>query len=88
LDSLYGEFDQYDQWFQQILPNLGLNETQFRYNNIYTDFGGTKNNSIAQEERFLNWLEEANMEDQLYWDNSMNFFFKFVFSILMSFVCL
>jgi len=72
-DSLYGNINDYQNWFSRIIPHLGHGGyANTSYNNVYTDFGGTKDNSLAQEQTFKTLLSNSQKSNQLLFDNTVD----------------
>lgn len=71
LDSLYGDFGAFDSFIQSNIQSFGVESIdQYRFANVYTDNGGTYNNSLAQELRVSNWMAAAGLEAELLFDNT------------------
>jgi len=70
LDSLYGDFAQFDGFVQNNLKNFGPGANQYRFSSIYTDGGGTMANSQAMAGRAKNWVAAAGRQDQLLFDDT------------------
>jgi len=55
LDSLYARFQEFDNFIVNNLPKFGIGTGFYRYGNVYTDHGGTFQNSIDQAKRASKW---------------------------------
>jgi len=69
-DSLYGAFQMFDQFVKNHLAQLGNQPTQYRFSNVYTDHGGTYNNSLNMEVQVAKWLKAAGKSSYLLFDNT------------------
>ena len=69
-DSLYADFDQFDQFVQSHLPSFGVYYSDYRFSSIYTLDGGTYQNNLAMIERAKEWTESANRTDVMIVDNN------------------
>jgi len=71
LDSLYGNFDRYDQFVKQNLAKFGDGSAKYRLGNIYTDNGGTYANSVAEASRISKMIEASNVSKSIFlYDNT------------------
>lgn len=70
LDSLYANFDQFDAYVTNNLPEFGTNSTrQYRFTSVYTLNGGTYNNNLAMAARAKSWVDQAGTLDMYLLDN-------------------
>lgn len=70
LDSLYADFDHFDNFVQTNLPNFGTNESQFRFSSLYTEDGGTYNNNVAMAARAQEWVKDEHCPEVYEFDNN------------------
>jgi len=73
LDSLYGNIDDFNSWIEEAADNVefGTNSTlQRRYANVYTDNGGTYDNSVQQANVTTSLLLSLNQSQLLLTDNT------------------
>src|SRR5581483_3237428 len=56
LDSLYGNFADYDAWVMSDLPSLAGSPPARRFADVYTSGGGTLANSQAMADRAATWV--------------------------------
>jgi len=73
LDSLYADFDQFNTWIAQNAANNSFgttNSTEYMWGNVYTDHGGTYDNSVVQANTTLTFLEASSQQSLMLWDNT------------------
>eukprot|EP01035_Chromulina_nebulosa_P028736 gene28736-37980_t len=69
LDSLYADFDQFDQFVQTHLSQFGTSYKDYRFSSIYTLDGGTYYNNQAMIQRANGWVSAGNCSEVMYVDN-------------------
>jgi hypothetical protein len=71
LDSLYADFNQFDEFVQTHLSEFGASsDTEYRFSSVYSLDGGTYNNNQAMIQRAKGWVASANCSEVMYSDNS------------------
>jgi len=70
LDSLYGSIPTYDSYIKNSIPNMGPSPTGLRFANVYTDHGGTFDNSIAEARYAQNLFNSSSKSGEFIWDNT------------------
>jgi len=56
LDSLYADFQHFDDYVQSHLSVFGTGISDYRFTSVYTATGGTYDNNINMEKRSENWI--------------------------------
>jgi hypothetical protein len=70
LDSLYADFQHFDDFVTSNLVSFGTATTsQYRFSSVYTIDGGTYNNNQAMAARAKGWVTSADCEDIYQLDN-------------------
>jgi hypothetical protein len=72
LDSLYADFDQFDQFVQENLMSFGSSDLDYRFSSVYSSTGGTYQNNQAMAKRSYQWVVDANRTEIYLLDNSAN----------------
>jgi len=73
LDSLYADFDQFNAWIAQNVRNESFgtdSAAQYIWGNVYTDHGGTYDNSLTQANVTLAVLAASNESELMLFDNT------------------
>lgn len=69
LDSLYINFDQFDNFVESHFNEFELSKTEYRFSLVFSLDGGKYANNLAVENRAAEWVSEARCDEVLLIDN-------------------